>query len=111
MCECANLKFSILSLKNKNMYNEYFQDFDIAGTYDPMLPDTECLKVLSQILSSLDIGEFTIKLNHRQLLNGLFEACGVPKDSFIPICSAVDKLDKVCSWLRFFEFSTKNERF
>lgn len=73
----------------------YFQDFDIAGSYDPMLPDVECVKVLSQILSSLDIGEFVIKLNHRQLLNGLFEACGVPKASFVPICSAIDKLDKV----------------
>lgn len=60
-----------------------------------MLPDVECVKVLSQILSSLDIGEFVIKLNHRQLLNGLFEACGVPKASFVPICSAIDKLDKV----------------
>ena len=37
-----------------------------------------------------------IKLNHRSLLDGIFEACGVPEELFRPICSAVDKLDKVC---------------
>lgn len=37
---------------------------------------------------------FVIKLNHRRLLDGMFEACGVPKDSFRAICSSVDKLDK-----------------
>lgn len=60
-----------------------------------MLPEIECVKVMSEVLKSLDIGEFVIRLNHRQLLNGLFEACGVPQDKFKSICSAVDKLDKV----------------
>lgn len=71
------------------------QDFDIAGTYDAMLPDAECVKVVSDILKSLDIGDYVIKLNHRQLLDGMFEACGVPADKFRTICSSVDKLDKV----------------
>jgi histidyl-tRNA synthetase len=38
-----------------------------------------------------------LKLNHRKLLDGIFEVCGVPEKSFRPICSAVDKLDKM-SW-------------
>lgn len=83
----------------KGRYREFYQcDFDIAGAYDPMLPDAECVKVVSEILSSLDIGEFAIKLNHRKLLDGMFEACGVPADKFRTICSAVDKLDKM-SWV------------
>lgn len=73
------------------------QDFDIAGTYDAMLPDAECVKVVSDILNNLEIGDFVIKLNHRQLLDGMFEACGVPADKFRTICSTVDKLDKVNS--------------
>lgn len=77
------------------------QDFDIAGTYDPMLPDAECVKVVSDILNTLEIGEFVIKLNHRQLLDGMFEACGVPAEKFRTICSTVDKLDKVCSMIAF----------
>lgn len=71
------------------------QDFDIAGSYDPMLPDAECVKIVAEILDTLDIGDYVIKLNHRQLLDGMFEACGVPADKFRSICSAVDKLDKV----------------
>ncbi|CAH1718247.1 unnamed protein product [Chironomus riparius] len=82
----------------KGRYREFYQcDFDIAGTYDPMLPDAECVKVVSEILSSLNIGDFVVKLNHRKLLDGMFEACDVPQDKFRTICSAVDKLDKV-SW-------------
>lgn len=60
-----------------------------------MLPDAECVKVVSEILNTIDIGDFVIKLNHRQLLDGMFEACGVPVDKFRTICSTVDKLDKV----------------
>lgn len=79
----------------KGRYREFYQcDFDIAGAYDLMLPDAECVKVVYEILSSLDIGDFVIKLNHRKLLDGMFEACGVPADKFRSICSAVDKLDK-----------------
>lgn len=60
-----------------------------------MLPDAECVKVVSEILSSLNVGDYVIKLNHRQLLDGMFETCGVPADKFRTICSSVDKLDKV----------------
>jgi len=73
-----------------------WQDFDIAGQYDSMIPDVECVRVVSEILTSLKIGDFVIKVNHRQLLDGLFEACGVPSDKFRTACSSVDKLDKVC---------------
>jgi len=79
----------------RGRYREFYQcDFDIAGVYDPMLPDAECIKVVSEILKSLDIGDFVIKLNHRKILDGMFEACGVPSDKFRTICSSVDKLDK-----------------
>lgn len=79
----------------KGRYREFYQcDFDIAGTYDPMLPDAECVKVVAEILNVLDIGDYVIKLNHRQLLDGMFEACGVAADKFRAICSTIDKLDK-----------------
>lgn len=72
-----------------------FQDFDIAGLYDPMIPEAECMRVVYEILESLNIGKFLIKVNHRLLLDGIFEACGVPQENFRSICSTVDKLDKV----------------
>ena len=38
---------------------------------------------------------YTIKLNNRKILDGIFEVCGVPTDKIRTISSAVDKLDKV----------------
>lgn len=38
------------------------QDFDIAGQFDPMIPDAECLKIMCEILSSLQIGNFLVKV-------------------------------------------------
>lgn len=81
----------------RGRYREFYQcDFDIAGAYDPMLPDAECVKVVCDILNSLDFRPFVVKLNHRCLLDGIFETCGVPQEKFRTICSSVDKLDKVC---------------
>lgn len=60
-----------------------------------MVPDTECVRIVAEILESVNIGDFKIKVNHRQLLDGIFEVCGVPASQFRTICSSVDKLDKV----------------
>ena len=88
-----------------------------------MIPDAECVRIVFEILSQLELGSFVIKVctymcvncyyicsgkrvtvsiygftlqvNHRKLLDGMFEACGVPPEKFRSICSAVDKLDKV----------------
>ncbi|CAI8050358.1 Histidine--tRNA ligase [Geodia barretti] len=38
--------------------------------------------------------EFYQCVNHRNVLDGMFEACGVPPEKFRSICSSVDKLDK-----------------
>ncbi|XP_041972622.1 histidine--tRNA ligase, cytoplasmic isoform X1 [Aricia agestis] len=79
----------------RGRYREFYQcDFDIAGQYDPMVPDSECLKVVTEILDVIDIGNYVLKVNHRRLLDGMFEACGVPDDKFRSTCSTVDKLDK-----------------
>uniref|UniRef100_A0A7S2LH49 Histidine--tRNA ligase, cytoplasmic n=2 Tax=Skeletonema marinoi TaxID=267567 RepID=A0A7S2LH49_9STRA len=80
---------------SKGRYREFYQcDFDIAGVYGRMVPDSECLAVACEILDSLPIGDFGIKLNHRRLLDAILDLCGVPADKFRTICSAVDKLDK-----------------
>lgn len=45
-----------------SLYIMYVQDFDIAGDYDLMIPDSECLKLLHEILSDLKLGNFVIKV-------------------------------------------------
>lgn len=80
----------------RGRYREFYQcDFDIAGQYDAMIPDAECLKIVYEILSELDLGDFRIKVNDRRILDGMFAVCGVPDDKFRTICSTVDKLDKM----------------
>jgi len=48
--------------KVTDVFVNILQDFDIAGQYDPMLPDAECLKIAVEILSELNIGKFSIKV-------------------------------------------------
>ena len=80
---------------SRGRYREFYQcDFDIAGVYGRMVPDSECLAVACEILDALPIGDFGIKLNHRRLLDAILDISGVPADRFRTICSAVDKLDK-----------------
>jgi histidyl-tRNA synthetase len=80
---------------SRGRYREFYQcDFDIAGNYGRMVPDSEAVCVVCEILNGLPIGDFAIKLNHRCLLDAILDICGVPADKFRTICSAVDKLDK-----------------
>ena len=81
----------------KGRMREFYQcDFDIAGTYDPMLPDAEIVRIVTEVFEGLGWkGRYTIKLNHRKILDGIFEVCGVPTEKIRTISSAVDKLDKV----------------
>lgn len=59
-----------------------------------MLPDSECVKIVADILKKVDLGDFQIKINHRKLLDGMFEVCGVTKDKIRLVSSSIDKLDK-----------------
>lgn len=80
----------------KGRMREFYQcDFDIAGQYDAMVPDAEIIRIISEVFDALGWQDtYTIKLNHRKILDGIFQACGVPEDKIRTISSAVDKLDK-----------------
>jgi len=83
----------------RGRFREFYQcDFDIAGAYDSQVPDAEMIRIVSEILSNeyLNLGEFNIKINDRNILDGLLIACGVTEEQVRPACSAVDKLDKMC---------------
>lgn len=59
-----------------------------------MIPDSEVIKVVTEILTDLNIGTFVIKINHRKFLDAMVELSGCEKRKFKAICSSVDKLDK-----------------
>ena len=88
---------------SRGRYREFYQcDFDIAGDYPALIPDAECIKIMREVfleLGKLPGGEefsdsHIILVNHRGLLDGLMEFCGVPPELFRGVCSAIDKLDK-----------------
>ncbi|CCH45341.1 histidyl-tRNA synthetase [Wickerhamomyces ciferrii] len=79
----------------KGRMREFYQcDFDVAGSYDLMVPDAEILAIVVEGLTGLGITEFKVKINHRKILDGLFQVCGVKDEDIRKISSAVDKLDK-----------------
>ncbi|KAK8952909.1 Histidine--tRNA ligase [Platanthera guangdongensis] len=80
---------------SKGRYREFYQcDFDIAGQYEVMQPDFEVIRVLTELLDELNIGDYEVKVNHRKLLDGMLEICGVPSEKLRTVCSSIDKLDK-----------------
>jgi histidyl-tRNA synthetase len=80
----------------KGRMREFYQcDFDIAGSYDPMVADAEILSVAVEGLTALGIDGFTVKINHRKVLDGIFKFCGVKDEDVRKVSSAVDKLDKL----------------
>ncbi|CAJ0644473.1 11173_t:CDS:10 [Entrophospora sp. SA101] len=79
----------------KGRMREFYQcDFDVAGSFDPMIADSEVIKIMCECLTALEIGEYKVKINHRKILDGIFQICGVEESKIRPISSAVDKLDK-----------------
>ena len=79
----------------KGRMREFYQcDFDVAGVYESMVPDAEMLDIVVEGLTSLGINDFKIKLNHRKILDGIFQVAGVSDEDVRKISSAVDKLDK-----------------
>ena len=73
---------------------EFYQcDIDIAGQTDLMC-DAEILRIVYEVFEDLNFHDYTVKTNHRAILDGIFNLCGVPADKVRTISSAVDKLDK-----------------
>lgn len=59
-----------------------------------MMADAEVIEVINDILTSLKVGKFQIKINHRKLLEAIFEFSKCDLNKFATICSSIDKLDK-----------------
>ena len=75
-------------------YREFVQcDFDTLGT-DANASDIETLFVINDLFEALGFTRFRIRINHRQLLNGLLETLQLA-DRSVGVLRAIDKLPKV----------------
>ena len=80
----------------KGRYREFYQcDIDIIGdeTLD-IINDAELPVVIATTFSNLGFNDFTIKINNRKILNGLYESLGQEENS-VEIMRIMDKLDKI----------------
>ncbi len=78
----------------KGRYQEFYQcDVDVVGS-DSLLYEVDFVLLFDEVLSNLNIPDFTIKINNRKILSGIAEVCG-EADKIIAITVAIDKLDKI----------------
>ena len=80
----------------KGRYREFYQcDIDIIGDGElDLINDAELPSVIYMIFTKLGFSNFTIKINNRKILNGLFESIG-QKENSVEILRIIDKIDKI----------------
>ncbi len=78
----------------RGRYREFWQcDADIVGSPYPEA-DAEVISVNIDVMRAFDFENFTVRINDRRLLTGIFEEeLGISNP--LPIYRAIDKLDKV----------------
>jgi histidyl-tRNA synthetase len=79
----------------RGRFREFYQcDVDAIGSRS-MVVETELCAAVSEVLQTLGFDDFTIQLNHRDLLTALLAAAGIDAALHTTALVAVDKLDKV----------------
>ncbi len=79
----------------KGRFREFYQcDVDITGTSSP-IAEAEVCSAVASVLRELGFSQFTIRLNHRELLRAMIRAAGIDESLEGTALIAVDKLDKI----------------
>lgn len=79
----------------RGRFREFFQcDVDAIGSRSPVV-ETEMLAAVSDVLKKLGFDDFTIQLNHRQLLTATLNRAGIEPGLHPAALVALDKLDKI----------------
>lgn len=79
----------------KGRYREFTQcDVDVVGSTSPLV-EVEVITMMDGVFRELGFGDHVVRVNHRQVLNGLVRSAGVPDDLQVSTIVAIDKLDKV----------------
>lgn len=78
----------------RGRFREFYQcDIDVIGANDPVA-DAEIPSVIYAVFKALGFDRFTIRINNRKILGGLFESLGL-SGQFVEILRAIDKVDKI----------------
>ncbi|MFZ1258287.1 MAG: histidine--tRNA ligase [Candidatus Saccharimonas sp.] len=75
-------------------FREFYQcDIDVVGSNSTTI-DAELPAVINDIFERFTIGDFTIRINNRMILMGLFEELGI-RDQKTQVLRIIDKLGKL----------------
>ena len=80
----------------KGRFREFYQaDIDIIGDEAlSRVADAELVSVINTTFRELGFSNFTVIINNRKILNGLFEGLGI-KDKATDVLRIIDKIEKV----------------
>jgi histidyl-tRNA synthetase len=78
----------------RGRFREFYQcDVDVLGSKS-MVVEAELISAASDALTALGFNDFTIRLNHRQVLTGILDQAGVPPEKHNDALISLDKMDK-----------------
>ena len=80
----------------RGRYREFYQcDIDIIGENElSLINDAEMPSIIYNTFKELGFDDFTISINNRKILNGLFESLEL-NDKAVDILRIIDKIDKI----------------
>ena len=78
----------------RGRYQEFVQcDADVVGS-DSLVYEAELVRLLDRAFAALGL-RVVIRVNHRGVLQGLTEVCGIAPERFVGFVTELDKLDKI----------------
>ena len=79
----------------RGRFREFYQcDVDALGSTSPVI-EAELCAAVADAMVELGFAEFSIRLNHRQLLTSMLNASGIPETLHAAALVALDKEDKI----------------
>lgn len=79
----------------RGRFREFYQcDVDAIGS-SSMTIEAELIMAVTEILRRLGFADFTIRLNHREVLADILDTTGVPTEKHTDALVAIDKIDKI----------------
>src|SRR5947207_68616 len=78
----------------RGRFREFYQcDVDVLGSKSTVV-EAELISAASDALVALGFNDFTIRLNHREVLSGILDQAGVPREKHSDALISLDKMDK-----------------
>ena len=79
----------------RGRFREFYQcDVDAIGSRSPLV-EVEMISAVSEVLQRLGFRDFTVQLNHRELLTHTLDTAGIDRSLHASALVAIDKLDKI----------------